>query len=685
MLLQARWLRDARGFSVIALDHPAAPIAGDPKQAGKVPVEAWKRYQREKPSDQRLRAWFSDGPRNIGIVTGAISNIVVIDCDAPAAERWAEAHLPPTPMMTRTGKGGTHRFYKHPGIKVRNKARVRTGDGRLQLDVRADGGYVVAPGSVHASGAIYERLGSWPEVAALPAFNPAWLVAAPTPRAASVERARAYLAAMGPAIEGQGGDAHTFRAACLLVRDFALDDDAALALLLDWNATCVPPWTADELAAKVRNARSYGDHPLGAKRDREPAVAAPARRDPSACRICGSEMCEGHPQEPPHDRRREDRAPAPAFRAACDVIATPAPAEIVAGVAWAGGVSVLASESGAGKTFVLLDASAAVSADLPWHGRAVRAGSVAYVSFESDALGLRLQALRDAGQRLEHVYVLRATDPISPVIDRDRVEVPSRGEGIVAAALTRLSAELQDGGRPPIRLVVFDTVRASMSGSEDSSETVSAYLRAVRRLLALAPGAGAILSHHAGWQDGETKRKRERGSSAFRGNVEITLYLEAGAYDRARGEAPLTLLTAKARDGEREAPLYLIRRRVELPLAGMTVDGQPITSCVIERDRRSPADRATSAAQEAADAQGAIDRRVLRVLRDHPEASSYVQIRAYAGLGMGVTRDALARILHAGWADVPSRQRQPYRLTAAGQAVLEEETQALSNPSGTLT
>ena len=58
-------------------------------------------------------------------------------------------------------------------------------------------------------------------------------------------------------------------------------------------------------------------------------------------------------------------------------------------------------------------------------------------------------------------------------------------------------------------------------------EHVSAYLRAVRRILSSLPDAGALLVHHAGWQgEGKSSRQRERGSSAWRGNVDGTWYLK---------------------------------------------------------------------------------------------------------------------------------------------------------------
>ena len=98
LLEAARWLRDARGFSVIPLDHPDAPIASESDQVGKRPTAPWKLFQEAHATDDNLRTWFGNGtPRNLGIVTGQISGVVVVDTDSPEAEAWATAHLPVTP------------------------------------------------------------------------------------------------------------------------------------------------------------------------------------------------------------------------------------------------------------------------------------------------------------------------------------------------------------------------------------------------------------------------------------------------------------------------------------------------------------------------------------------------------------------------------------------------------------
>lgn len=254
-----------RGFSII-------PILF----RGKRPAVEWKQYQEEPPSPVELESWFGNGQQfNVGIVTGAVSGVVVVDLDSEEAIAWADEHLPPSPMVTRTSKG-EHWFYGHPGLEVRNKARVRTADTRLAIDIRGDGGYVIGPGSVHETGVAYEKVGDWPPVEELPIFDPAWLqTEAPkqehpprlhivsTDRDGVIERARAYLLTAGPAIQGEGGDEHTFRMACKLVRGFDLSDIDALSLLREWNTTCVPPWTDRELEAKVKAAQKYGTEPFG--------------------------------------------------------------------------------------------------------------------------------------------------------------------------------------------------------------------------------------------------------------------------------------------------------------------------------------------------------------------------------------------------------------------------------------
>ena len=193
----------------------------------------WLAYQSRLPTEDDVRAWFGAAPMNLAVVTGAISGVVVIDADERDAVRWCTRRLPYTPWQTRTARG-FHLWYRHPDVRVANRARIETKDGRLKIDVRGDGGYVIAPGSQHASGARYREAGDWTVPRAqVPVFWPGWLARPSRPASpwspsstvvrhadhgASLVRARAYLAATPRPEIGCGSDSATLSAACRLVR-----------------------------------------------------------------------------------------------------------------------------------------------------------------------------------------------------------------------------------------------------------------------------------------------------------------------------------------------------------------------------------------------------------------------------------------------------------------------------------
>jgi putative DNA primase/helicase len=132
------------------------------QSGGKKPViSSWLEYQKRPATFEELEGWFFGHRRNIGIVTGHVSGIFVLDADTPEAIDWAERNLPPTDMRVRTASG-VHLYYPlSADSTLRNKTRIKIADGgRIGLDIRAEGGYVVGPGSVHPSGIVYTREGA---------------------------------------------------------------------------------------------------------------------------------------------------------------------------------------------------------------------------------------------------------------------------------------------------------------------------------------------------------------------------------------------------------------------------------------------------------------------------------------------------------------------------------------------
>lgn len=151
-LLSSLLNRDAfleAGFSILPLTDTR-----------KNPAGKWMHWQTRRPSMDDVIAWMSgddDVPysaQNTGIVTGAISGIVVLDLDNPRAIRFAQKMgLPHTPMASTPR--GRHVFFRHPGHSVQNavdifhdrrKSRPHAPEG---FDIRGDGGFVVGAGSYY--------------------------------------------------------------------------------------------------------------------------------------------------------------------------------------------------------------------------------------------------------------------------------------------------------------------------------------------------------------------------------------------------------------------------------------------------------------------------------------------------------------------------------------------------------
>lgn len=98
---------------------------------------------------------------NIGIPTGKASGALAIDVDPRHGGetqllKLQEQHgaLPPT-LTSKTGGGGVHYFFRYEANVPNSTAKVAAG-----IDVKSDGGYVVAPPSIHRSGKHYEWNGA---------------------------------------------------------------------------------------------------------------------------------------------------------------------------------------------------------------------------------------------------------------------------------------------------------------------------------------------------------------------------------------------------------------------------------------------------------------------------------------------------------------------------------------------
>ena len=177
MTLDAALEYAARGWRVF----PLPPATKTPK------LKSWQTKATTDPD--QIRTWWTAKPdAGVAIATGAQSGIWVLDVDVVDDKTGDETlrdleavHGPlPATKTSITGSGGVHYLFQWPdGADIRNSAGTRLGSG---LDVRGDGGFIVAPPSVHPYGTCYEwDLGEPDE----PVEAPEWLIALVDSKSAS--------------------------------------------------------------------------------------------------------------------------------------------------------------------------------------------------------------------------------------------------------------------------------------------------------------------------------------------------------------------------------------------------------------------------------------------------------------------------------------------------------------------
>ena len=102
----------------------------------KIPAIQWRRFQSQRATMDEISEWQWEG-QNAGIVTGAISGIIVLDLDSEAALSEAARRGIPQTLTVITARG-RHLYFQHPGFPVRNRVKIFPG-----ADLRGDGGLVV--------------------------------------------------------------------------------------------------------------------------------------------------------------------------------------------------------------------------------------------------------------------------------------------------------------------------------------------------------------------------------------------------------------------------------------------------------------------------------------------------------------------------------------------------------------
>lgn len=222
-----------KGYSLI-------PIKSETKRPA---LKTWKTYQNETmPKKQLLRHLDEDPTLGIGIVTGKLSGIVVVDLDSKEAQEFAEENgFPKTPTV-KTARG-YHLYYAHPGSGRVGNFQKR--DDLPGIDLRGDGGYIVAPPSIHETGVKYK----WVKGKSLDDLQLAQL---PEILLAKGKIDKAPLKELLNGVKKGHRNAALISLAGLWVKKYPLK--VCLKKALEWNKTCCePPEDEDKVIASVES------------------------------------------------------------------------------------------------------------------------------------------------------------------------------------------------------------------------------------------------------------------------------------------------------------------------------------------------------------------------------------------------------------------------------------------------
>lgn len=474
-----------------------------PDKRGKNPMTSWKSCQTGLPSQDEVRSWWRRWPSaNIGMATGALSGVIVLDCDNGEARQLAldRGGLEKAPAVWTGTPGGIHFWMAHPGYEVHNFVKDIPG-----TDFRGDGGYVLLPPSVHRNhGAVYR----WNEhtLGRKPPAVPEWLAelfkAKETPTASGESFTGDVLDVeeMLRGFDAGGRDTGLFKLAARFRRD---DQPQAYAEALIQVAArnCRPPFDLAEAVEKV--VYVYGKYASGG---------------------VGPTVDFDEEIRPPHAAPGPETAPPPLIflRPISELLAMPEvdPDWLVDQLFTVGSNGWVAAEPKAGKSWTVLELVRALATGTAFLGRfAVKQPRRTLYIQEEDSLQRVLRRFKQ---------MLKGDPSQSPPSDEYLLWSIRAGFKIDSDAwMEKLRQEIEAFSAEVIVLDVFNRLHGS---DENKQAEMTAILNALTTLTNQYGCSFIIVHHNRKPQAGSEARANQlmRGSGVLAGWAECSLYLRKG-------------------------------------------------------------------------------------------------------------------------------------------------------------
>jgi hypothetical protein len=456
-----------------ALEYAEAGLRVFPLQPrGKKP--ATKNGFKDATTDPaRIREWWAwKSDYNIGLVTGeqpAGWHLTVIDLD-PDKMDGAPPVLPQTATV-RTGSGGHHLYFRTHEAFRNSASKLASG-----IDVRGDGGYVVAPPSVHPTGERYE----WES----PLTTLSHLDGSSLHLQPPVDRDTETIT---PLSIPEGRRDTTLTSLAGTMRRRGMQADEIEAALLAVNRRCDPPLSAEQVH---KIAASVAKYPTGDQAELEEEVRKLKLRE-RAREIVREEQERKRFEWPPstYDLAEEHQA---------DLGDT---AWTINGWLPHGGNANVGAEKKAGKTVLMLNLAKSAADGEPflgqWEMREL-AGTVAFFNFEMSRAQFRDWTVKLGIRRPERIWAFTARGYRLPIS--------------VDLVAERMSEELR---RRSVELWIIDTKQRAQLGvvtNENSNDEVTRWLDLLDQIKAEAGVQDLIVTSHFGHQE-----ERTRGASAILG------------------------------------------------------------------------------------------------------------------------------------------------------------------------